>query len=247
VNVVNFTPVVNITGNQLFCPGSSIQLTAVPNDTLSANYVWSNNFTGPVSSVQAGGLVSVQMTYINGCIDYDTVQVFTFPVPIPSISTNLPSPQPSLTDITFTGSATIATGTISSYSWNFGDNSPASSANPAIHAYNGDGTYRITLSATSAEGCSDTVSITYDIISEVVIPNVITPNGDGKNDKLVFKNVQFKENSSLLVFDRWGKKIYENANYKNEWEPDGSSGTYYFILTVQDEPEPYTGYFQILK
>ena len=247
VSVVNFTPEVNITGNQLFCPGSSIQLTAVPNDSLSATFAWSNNAVGPISSVQTPGPVSVQMTYINGCIDYDTVVVFTHPLPVPSISASPASPQPSLTDITFTGTATISVGSVASYSWNFGDNTASSGANPAVHAYDGDGTYRITLTASSSEGCSDTVSIAYDIISEVVVPNVITPNGDGKNDKLVFKNVQFKENSSLLVYDRWGNKIYENANYKNEWEPDGSSGTYYFILNVKDEPEPYTGYFQLLK
>jgi gliding motility-associated-like protein len=244
---VNFVPEVSITGNQLFCPGSSISLTAVPNDTLQANFAWSNNTTGLVTSVQTPGLIAVEMTYINGCVAYDTIQVLTYPLPVPSIATNLPSPQPSATDITFTGSAVIGSGSISSYSWDFGDNSATTSANPAVHAYIGDGTYRITLTATSTEGCSDTVSITYDIISEIVVPNVITPNGDGKNDKLVFKNVQFKENSSLLVFDRWGKKIYESANYKNEWQPEQSSGTYYFILTVQDEPEPYTGYFQILK
>src|ERR1044071_7859641 len=59
----------------------------------------------------------------------------------------------------------------------------------------------------------------------------ITSNNDGVNDYLVFQNLDFFPGTGLKVYNRWGKKIYESADYKNDWDGGGhSDGTYYFIL-----------------
>lgn len=58
----------------------------------------------------------------------------------------------------------------------------------------------------------------FNIRVELIIPNVITPNGDGYNDRFVIQGLS--DNSSLKIFDRYGKLVYENDNYQNDW--DGS-------------------------
>lgn len=70
------------------------------------------------------------------------------------------------------------------------------------------------------------------------IPNVITPNGDGRND--VFKIDGINKNTVLKIFDRWGKLEYENSNYDNSWDGTDmngeplNSGNFIYILEILD-------------
>ena len=63
-------------------------------------------------------------------------------------------------NVNFTGTASVATGTIAGYAWNFGD--PASGANNTsglqnpVHNYTTAGSYVVSYTATSAAGCSST-------------------------------------------------------------------------------------------
>ncbi|MEO0312183.1 MAG: hypothetical protein RIQ89_1840, partial [Bacteroidota bacterium] len=95
----------------------------------------------------------------------------------------------------------------------------------------------ISLIVVTADGCRDTITIDYKVEPNVVIPfNVFTPgNGDGKNEFFVFKNLEFFPGSQLTVFNRWGKKVYENNSYANNWNgTDASEGTYYYVLKIKD-------------
>ena len=72
------------------------------------------------------------------------------------------------------------------------------------------------------------------IIDEIEIPNIITPNGDGKNDVFYIKNIDKLEWSNLIIYNRWGKKVYETDNYKNDWDGNGAAdGVYYYILNYK--------------
>lgn len=109
------------------------------------------------------------------------------------------------------------------YSWNTGASSPSIMVSDS-------GSYYVTVTGL-CNSASDTTTITT-VICDIIVPNVITPNGDGQNDMLVFEGLEHYPNSSLVVFNRWGTKIYESANYQNNWNPvDVSDGTYFFILT----------------
>jgi gliding motility-associated-like protein len=69
----------------------------------------------------------------------------------------------------------------------------------------------------------------------LTIPNVITPNGDEENDVFEIINIEYYANPQLVIFNRWGKKVYESSNYRNEWDGGKlSDGTYYYILTLSD-------------
>lgn len=81
---------------------------------------------------------------------------------------------------------------------------------------------------------------------DIVVPNVVTPNGDGINDFFKINNLENFPNSSLNVFTRWGNKIYNNDNYKNDWSPKVIDGTYFYIINVSDGRK-LNGFFQVFK
>ncbi|QIL41204.1 DUF11 domain-containing protein [Pedobacter sp. HDW13] len=67
------------------------------------------------------------------------------------------------------------------------------------------------------------------------IPNVITPNGDGKNDAFVIVGLENYHNVHLTIFNRWGNEVYRSDNYKNTWTGDGlNEGTYYYLIRLRD-------------
>ncbi len=62
------------------------------------------------------------------------------------------------------------------------------------------------------------------------IQNVITPNGDNKNDFFIVDN-DIKGQVSFLVMNRWGKEVYFSPAYENKWSGgDLPSGVYYIVL-----------------
>jgi len=104
------------------------------------------------------------------------------------------------------------------------------------------------VTVTGADGCTKTDSITIDVTpQDISIPNIFTPNGDGRNDTFYIHNLQYYPNSQLTVYDRWGVKVFTSINYLNTWDGQGQSdGTYYYILTLPNGKK-HDGYVQILR
>ena len=73
--------------------------------------------------------------------------------------------------------------------------------------------------------------------SSLIIPNVITPNNDNKNDYFFIKG--FIGNGSLSIYDNKGMEVYFKENYDNSWDGRDSKGraldegTYWYLLTTQ--------------
>ena len=110
----------------------------------------------------------------------------------------------------------------------------SSPSNPSttITGLNVMGTYHFVFANTL--GCTDTVAIAVES-ADLIIPNIFTPNGDGKNDVFKIKGLESYPGSQLLIFNRWGNEVYKADNYLNNW--DGGSlaeGTYYYILNRRD-------------
>lgn len=78
------------------------------------------------------------------------------------------------------------------------------------------------------------------------IPNIITPNGDGKNETL---QVTYSENIPirLSIYNRWGSLIYLTPDYLNEWPVSPiNSGIYYYEIITQQDCQ-YKGWVQLEK
>ena len=130
----------------------------------------------------------------------------------------------------------------SKWNWNFGEigsSSNTSTFQDPSHKYSDEGIYEVWLIATSDKGCMDSVMRTVRVIvDEIKIPNIITPNGDGVNDYFVIENIERVETSTLRIYNRWGKLIFQASPYTNNWNGNGAAdGVYYYELD-------YTTYFR---
>lgn len=107
-----------------------------------------------------------------------------------------------------------------------------------------DGTYTVTARDQCPQSVTATIVVEDGCQSEVIIPNVITPNGDGENDKFVILGLRDRDNE-VQIWDRWGKEVYKASNYQNNFGAgDLSDGVYfYWIRVVENE---FTGHLQVL-
>ncbi len=68
---------------------------------------------------------------------------------------------------------------------------------------------------------------------DLYIPNVFTPNEDGKNDNYVISGMEGYDRVKLVIVDRFGYELFRAENYKNEWTGGGlKEGTYYYNVTA---------------
>lgn len=92
----------------------------------------------------------------------------------------------------------------------------------------------------------------FDACNRVVIANLITPNGDGKNDTWLIADIEQYPSISVFIFNRNGKQVYSNEAYDNSWDGsfEGSplqDGTYYYILKIGDSEEVMKGSINLLR
>ncbi len=146
-------------------------------------------------------------------------------------------------DFTNTTQPSLSTTT---YSWSFVNGVEASTAvNPSI-AYNQPGDYVMTMTATDSYLCSyqfvQPISISESVSPEdLVIPNVITANGDGVNDVLSLP-VMLEEciDYKILILNRWGNLVYEMNSAQNAFSgldkggKELTPGVYFYILESED-------------
>jgi gliding motility-associated-like protein len=107
------------------------------------------------------------------------------------------------------------------------------------------GVYRVAI---TRDGCTFTDSVAVDFaICPVRVPNVFTPNADGYNDTFVVEGL-VSGKWRLMVYDRWGREIYTNRAYRNEWDGRGmAGGTYFYLLTDPHLGRHYKGWVQLLR
>lgn len=127
------------------------------------------------------------------------------------------------------------------YHWDLGDLTEVTTKN-ATHVYSTEGqgaTYDVVLIVTNSFGCKDTASIRIIVnpFSEIIIPNVFTPNGDGINDLFTMKSIGLNFISGE-VYDRWGLKMYEWNSVSGGWDgktagDDAPDGTYFYIIVAK--------------
>lgn len=98
------------------------------------------------------------------------------------------------------------------------------------------------------------VYITVECFLFVIIPEGISPNGDGINDAFEIVGINDYPGNHLAIFNRWGHKVFEASDYDNSWQGTSDSpvtigngmlpkGTYFYVLDLKDGHKPIKGYF----
>lgn len=104
--------------------------------------------------------------------------------------------------------------------------------------------------AVGIPGCqykSTALTIKYITLNEDDLPNVITPNGDGKNDVWLIPKLKYMTTNTLKIYNRWGGQVFSAENYKNNWgDPILSPGIYYYSLDISGCKQFYKGSIQII-
>ena len=84
--------------------------------------------------------------------------------------------------------------------------------------------------------------------------DVITPNGDGKNDKWVIPNIDQYPNNELIIYNRWGQAVYTAKPYKNTWDGTTDAGkelpaaAYYYLMKLNnDKNEVWSGSITVVR
>jgi len=103
---------------------------------------------------------------------------------------------------------------------------------------------------TGRESWSNEICVGFEF--PLVVPNVITPNGDGRNDRFAIPNLELYQQPILEVFNRYGQKIYESAGYRNDWDGNNyPTGTYFYLLRTrrpgQENLLEFKGWVQVLR
>ena len=224
-------PVLTITpGSVLICPNETATLSVTGG---SEPYTWSNSSnTGSVVSTN-GGTVSVSSS--NACGTSSAITV----VNVTSLNANI-SANPTSGILPVVVSFTNNSNGANTYLWDFGNGNSAASQNVSAETYSAVGIYTVYLTAFNGS-CSDTYSLMINVFNEeatLVVPNVFTPNGDGRNDifKIYGKNIiEF----NCTIFDRWGLQMFYWDDIRNGW--DGTNvnkmvpdGTYFYIINAKD-------------
>lgn len=250
------------------CPNNQIIVDFTDNSTTTndpLNY-WFYDFGGIGSSAteNATQLFTTDGDYdithivgtVNGCYDtlIETLNVPPFPTAGFSYNTNNGLNIGAV--FNFINTSTNAT----DYYWDFGNSNSSIDENPS-NTYFENGTYVVTQFVTGALGCSDSTSLTITINTvtteiSTLIPNAISPNGDGKNDiwKLDFVNLLYPE-ARVEVYNQWGQQIFFSKGYNFPWDGryEGEplpEATYYYVIDINDqgnEEDIFKGTVLILK
>ncbi len=177
--------------------------------------------------------ISLAVTTTAGCSNILSIPglITIHPRPIADFTTDPSPPVVTIDDASFDFFDNTQ-GNPTSWQWDFADGSAINHDQNPTHLYENEGEYDVTLVVTSDQGCESSFTKKVRVIvDEIIIPNVFTPNGDPVNEFFFIKNIDRIESSNLAVYNRWGKKVYEAENYKNNWNGDDlPDGTYFYVL-----------------
>ena len=228
---------------KVMCSGESngeIYITAY-GGTPDFTYLWSNSETNSYITNLNPGNYSVTVTDYNGCTSiFDTMLVAPTQMLI-SDSIYYQNHYGNIKINTIGGTPEYT------YLWSNGVIEP-------VNTNLISGGYFVTV--TDANNCS--LVNYYKIDIDLIIPTVITPNADGKNDRFRITNVESLENIKINIFNRWGDLVYtfDGNGYAyptKEWNGNDLNGnklpigSYVCVIEVDSQMYTYKGTVTIVR
>ncbi len=116
-----------------------------------------------------------------------------------------------------------------------------------------EGVYKLEI--TDVKGCRmDTL---INVGCRKIIPSILTPDGNGKNDVWIVGYSEQYPNLKVLIYNRWGNLVYESDTpYKDNWDgrsnvvidqPYVPAGTYYYQIIKKSDSLPESGFIEVIK
>ena len=237
--VNQYEPSATLSGIEPFCDDTSIVITETTSNFEFHSWFYMGTEISDSSSViwdGGNGTDNLILTFTDnhGCSD-DTIVVApsTLP-PTANYSTNPQVPETlENTTIQFTDASVPASGDpLATWQWVFNPPSATDTIltqNPS-QLFNTNDSVAVTLIVISELGCRDTLIAS---ITAPFVPNAFSPNGDGKNDLFKIPFITNLKENNVVVFNRWGKKVFEADNYANTWDGENlPSGTYFYVVSA---------------
>jgi gliding motility-associated-like protein len=220
-------PVVDLGEDRSICFGETVTLIA-PKGPYT--YKWSTGATTQMIPVSASGTYWVDVFNNGSCVQRDEVNVNVKPQPNFTLQQELSVCYGEVVTL----DATIQNAT---YVWSNGQTSASIDVTAPTN---------LSVSIT-VDGCEYVRQV--KVLSDECpnIPNIITPNRDGKNDTFVLKGIKV-DAIDIQIYNRWGKSIYMSSGYDNAWAADGNNGgIYYYHIKSRQTQKEYKGWVEVIK
>ena len=241
---INNAPVYSLR-DTLICNDGSATLSV---SAAADSYLWSNGATTQTINTANAGSYNVSVTK-NGCVTKDTAAIAVNSYPVAPIVVCGPANTTGAVIYTFVYAWPTVAGALSYEISEDGGNTwvPANGASGTAESHGTNSTANLLARALGPIPCVNG-AVSDPTYCDIDYFNVISPNGDGKNDYFKITNIEQYPNNTVQIFNRWGKEVfskdnYSNANSNTRFEgKDLPAGTYYFIINLNQEgKEPKTG------
>jgi gliding motility-associated-like protein len=113
----------------------------------------------------------------------------------------------------------------------------------------------LVIEACNTNGICSQQSFSVEVISEVVVYNAVSPNGDNKNEFLRLQYIEaLSPQNKVTIFNRWGDQVFAIDDYDNASRVfsgqtnDGSllpAGTYFYKAALYSTGKTLTGFFAL--
>ena len=204
-------PYVELGNDTVICDGNPITL--IPDVSSVGTFLWSDGSTDGSLEVGTAGIYSVDILDENGCATFDSVSVDV----LTSLVPNLPTDTTICQDIILRINAYQPT--VETYLW-IGESAfyDQNEATDSVFLITYPGFYTLEMT-NQCGGLTQYLEVKKeDCTCEPFIPNVFTPNGDGRNDKFqVFANCEFQD-FKIEIYDRWGTRLFVAADWLSGWD-----------------------------
>ena len=236
--VKNFVPTASFTASTV-CEGNATVF-ANTSTTLSGSIVtniWdfgdgeSSAVLNPQHTFANSGTFSVTLTVINSAGDVDTFTNSVLVDPAADIDFLVSAPNNcERSTFTFTNLSNVVSGSITGYSWDFGDGSTTTIASPT-YTYADHGIYTITLSATTDNFCMDSYSAQIEVYAEPIVDFTV-------ENICMGTAVQFINNSQVATGNMTYLWTFGDGNSSTQVHPEhiyATANTYSVNLTATTE------------
>ena len=200
-----------------------------------------NNLNAPILITNTTGYYYVSVENKNtGCTSDGFIEVISGTLQAGVTHPVLRGPAPFAVTFTNTSSTSSRQTKINTY-WNFGNGDTAITQwlnQRPYTEYKEPGTYTLHLYAQVGQ-CFDTLSriILVDQPSDLIVPNIFSPNQDGVNDVFFLRSKNIQK-VSIRIYDRWGALVYQVKDSTNPLLWDGTNetgkpqaeGVYFYVL-----------------